>query len=242
MSRVDFKRKILAFMDKTFKHPFEILVISAPSGTGKSTLNNRFLSKNKNFQLSVSYTTRGKRKGDTDGVDYHFINVDSFEQQIRSQRMLEYAKVFHNYYGTSLDEIHRIKTMGKVPLLEIDVQGWQQIQQKISNCLAIFILPPSIRELWQRLTIRDSDSRQVQIDRIISAKNELLKAKNYDFFIINRHLEDSLKEMESIAFKKESSLSYEDGLQHTNALLDEYKDEWFLHILDEKQKYDQQNN
>lgn len=232
--------KVLAFMDKNSKNPFDILVISAPSGTGKSTLNKKFLTRNTKFELSISYTTRDKRKGDQHGVDYNFITTEAFKKQIENENMLEYAKVFNNYYGTSLDEIKRIQKQNHTPLLEIDVQGWEQVQQKHSRCLSIFILPPSIKELWQRLTKRDSDSRQVQINRIISAKNEILNAKKYGFFIVNNNLEESLEEMEQIVHTQKGSLDHAQGLAHANMLLQEYEDKWFLDILHEKQRYDQQ--
>ena len=135
-----------------------LVVISAPSGTGKTTLVRALLANNNNMVASISYTTRTKRANELDGEDYNFVTNDVFESMIANGDLLEYAKVFDNYYGTPKKEVNEQLSSGHNVILEIDWQGATQVKQKVADCLLLFILPPSKNELMNRLQKRGTDS------------------------------------------------------------------------------------
>ena len=217
------------------------IVVSAPSGTGKTTLNHRLIAEHDFLMMSISYTTRPIRHNEKDGVDYHFVDESNFQKQLSSGKMLETANVFGKFYGTSMLEIERIQALGKTPLLEIDVQGWIQIKEqaskeKLLDAKSIFIFPPSIKDLWKRLVARASDKRQVQWNRICAAKEEITEAKHYEYFVVNKELQQAYADMSDIVIhNKPGKLSHQASLEFVDNLLAEYEEPWFQELTHEFQ-------
>ena len=201
-----------------------IFIVSAPSGTGKTTLNRRLLKAHPSIAMSISYTARPQREGEIDGVDYHFISDGAFRDKIKSGDMLEYAEVFGILYGTALDEVRRIRDLGKSVLLEIDTQGWQQAKPKLQDYRSVFILPPSVEVLWQRLESRGTEGRHVQLRRLFTARDEIACGHLYDHFIINDAVESAYQELEAIVIKgKTCALGPQAGVAWCEKLLAEYE-------------------
>ncbi len=175
-----------------------VFVVSAPSGTGKTTLNRRLLKECSNLEISVSHTTRKPRAGEIDGVHYHFIKPDLFRTMVDQKAFIEWAEVHGNLYGTTFAELRRIESHGKNPLLEIDIQGWHNAKALLTNAISIFILPPSLASLWERLENRGSDNLDVRWVRLQNAYDEIQKAHEYDILIINNELEVAYQKLKSI--------------------------------------------
>jgi len=177
-----------------------ILLISGPSGAGKSSLIAVLESEIKDIYFSVSVTTRAKREGEKDGVDYHFVTKQEFEKDIEEGYFLEWAKVHDNYYGTSLKHTLQAVEEGKFVVFDIDVQGFLQAKEKIGDIItSVFITTPSLDELKNRLLKRDTDSKQTIQKRLQNAFDELKLAHRYDFFLVNDIFEEAKKELLSIA-------------------------------------------
>ncbi len=164
-----------------------LYIVSAPSGAGKSSLINALLETNPTYamKVSVSHTTRGMRPGEEDGVHYHFIQKEQFEELIEQEQFLEYAEVFGNYYGTSRIWIEETLNKGIDVFLDIDWQGARQIRQQMPLAKSVFIIPPSNGELERRLTTRGQDSDAVVAKRMSEAKSEMSHFDEYDYLIIN---------------------------------------------------------
>ena len=162
-----------------------IYVIAAPSGAGKSTLVNALCKIDPQVQLSISHTTRPMRTGETDGVNYFFVTVDSFKAMIEANEFLEYAQVYDNYYGTNINTIKKFLATGKDIILEIDWQGAQQIRKMFNDAVLIFILPPSLEVLAQRLSARNTDSQEVIEKRLSLAMSDISHAPEFDYLIVN---------------------------------------------------------
>ncbi len=187
------------------KNKGHLFIISAPSGTGKSTICWRLKEKFINLEESVSYTTRSPRKGEVDHVDYSFIETDEFKSMIKRNEFLEWAEVHGNYYGTSAKRIKSLLDKGKDVLLDIDTQGAGQIRERIEkeggmfpNTSFIFILPPSIKELSERLNKRGTDSGETIKRRLDKAKDEIKDYIFYDYVIMNDNLKNAVSELETI--------------------------------------------
>lgn len=182
------------------KRKGSILLISGPSGAGKSSLVSELEKEINDIYFSVSVTTRKKREGEKEGVDYHFATVEEFEKDIKEGFFLEWAKVHGNYYGTSFKHTLKAIEEGKLVLFDIDVQGFLQARKKLQNLItSVFITTPSLKELQIRLLKRATDTKEVIEKRVKNAIEELEMAKEYDFFIINDELERAKKELLSIA-------------------------------------------
>ncbi len=175
-----------------------LFIISAPSGAGKSTLIQALLKRHTDMRLSVSHTTRAPRTGEQDGVHYHFTSIPDFQQRIANGEFLESAEVFGNYYGTSAVAIRELLSQGIDVFLDIDWQGAQQIRTKVAGTIGIFILPPSVDALQQRLTKRATDSEEVIAKRMAQAQSEMSHAFEYDYLIINDQLDQAYNELERI--------------------------------------------
>lgn len=181
--------------------------MSAPSGAGKTTLGRLLLEREAGLQLSISYTTREMRSGEQDGVDYHFVTRDTFQRMIDSGDFVEWAKVHDNYYGTAVADIELLCAKGRDVLLDIDVQGAEQLRGRGLEAVFIFIIPPDMEALRQRLYQRDSDTPEVIAKRVENAHQELKHAPQYDYVVINDKLEQASQTLQSI-IKAEHSRSH----------------------------------
>ncbi|MBI5410324.1 MAG: guanylate kinase [Nitrospirae bacterium] len=175
-----------------------LFVISAPSGAGKSTLCKELLRKFGDLKLSVSYTTRQPRKGELNDVHYTFVTQKKFKNMINRGEFAEWAMVHGNLYGTSLNRLKKLNKEGYDVILDIDVEGAKQIRRKYDNAVYVFILPPSMKLLKQRLTKRGTDSKETVSRRLERARLEMGGYKDYDYVIINDRLEKAYRELESI--------------------------------------------
>lgn len=176
----------------------QVFILSAPSGGGKSSLARALAENCDRVMTSVSHTTRNIRPGETDGVDYNFVDVDTFERMIASGDFVEYANVFGQYYGTSREAIVGNLAAGKSVVLDIDWQGARQIRDAFEDAVSIYILPPSLEVLAARLSARGrEDDKQLQ-ERLSKASSEMSHFNEYDYLMINTHFEDALLELENL--------------------------------------------
>jgi guanylate kinase len=178
-----------------------LFIISAPSGAGKTTLVKAVLQQFRDMLYSISYTTRKPRAEERDGIDYHFISKQDFKKGINKGRWAEWAEVYGNYYGTSVEFIEKSLSSGCDILLDIDVQGTLQILKHYPDSVTIFILPPSMNALRKRLEMRGSDSQAVIEKRLLNARKEMTQKKMYRHIIVNDVLSEAIKELSAI-FKK----------------------------------------
>lgn len=176
----------------------ELYVIAAPSGAGKTSLITALLERTPRLALSISDTTRPPRPGEVDGEHYHFISRDEFERGIRENLYLEHADVFGHCYGTRLSRIEALWSAGRDALLEIDVQGAAQVREQHPGACSIFILPPSLETLAERLKGRGSDSPEVIERRLGEARREIAEASRFDFILINDEFEHALADLQSV--------------------------------------------
>lgn len=165
-----------------------IFVISAASGTGKTTLIARLLQHHSDIRASVSHTTRAPRRGEENGKHYHFVSVPEFERMIEEGQFVEYAEVYGNYYGTSTQSLESLTRQGVDVILEIDTQGAEQIRRLLPQAYSIFIAPPSLATLEQRLRQRAADAPQVIAVRLAEARNEIEQARLFDYLVVNDDL------------------------------------------------------
>lgn len=175
-----------------------LIVISAPSGAGKTTLCRGLTQRFPALQESVSYTTRAPRPGEQDGVDYHFVPEVAFRQMVAEHAFIEWAEVHGNLYGTALATIEEARRAGVDILLDIDCQGAKSLKQRGVDGLFVFVLPPSMAELQRRLENRSSDSREVIERRIARATEEIREARWYDYIVVNDRLDDAQALLASI--------------------------------------------
>ncbi len=175
-----------------------IYVVTAPSGAGKTTLVRALLAADSRIQLSVSFTTRAPRTGEVNGKDYNFVSRETFEQMIAAATLLEHAEVFGNYYGTSQEWIESMLAQGQDILLEIDWQGAQQVRRLLPQAIGVFILPPSLAVLEERLRGRGKDSEEVILRRLAAAKEEISHVDEFDYVVINDRFEDALQDILAI--------------------------------------------
>ncbi|HVY56873.1 MAG TPA: guanylate kinase [Xanthobacteraceae bacterium] len=176
-----------------------MLVLSSPSGAGKTTLSRMLLEADPDVDLSISVTTRPQRPGEIDGRHYHFIDRARFDQMAAQGELLEWAEVFGNCYGTPRAPVTRALEAGRDVLFDIDWQGTQQVREKArSDLVSVFVLPPSIPELERRLTIRAQDSESVIRSRMAKAADEMSHWAEYDYVIVNRDLDRAFAEVRAI--------------------------------------------
>ena len=176
-----------------------MLVLSSPSGAGKTTLSRMLLKADRNVELSISVTTRPQRRGEIDGRDYHFIELSRFKDMVRANELLEWAEVFGYRYGTPRRPVERALRVGRDVLFDIDWQGTQQLREKARNDLvSIFILPPSVQELERRLKRRAQDSHDIIGSRMAKAAGEMSHWPEYDYVIVNRDKDEAFIEVEAI--------------------------------------------
>jgi guanylate kinase len=176
-----------------------MLVLSSPSGAGKTTLSRMLLKADRNVELSVSVTTRPQRRGEIDGRDYHFIDLARLKEMVRANDLLEWAEVFGFCYGTPRRPVEKALRAGRDVLFDIDWQGTQQLREKARNDLvSVFILPPSVKELERRLKRRAQDSRDIIGARMAKASGEMSHWPEYDYVIVNRDKDQAFVEVEAI--------------------------------------------
>lgn len=175
-----------------------LLVLSGPSGSGKGTVSAALMEKNKEIKYSTSVTTRTPRPGEVNGENYFFASMEEFEKMVKEDQLLEHAHVHTNYYGTPkqfvFDEINR----GEIVLLEIDVQGALQVKEKYKEAVFIFLLPPSMDELLDRIRKRGTETEEDIETRFSNAFKELDFVGEYDYFVVNDSVEDAVKDIENI--------------------------------------------
>lgn len=172
-----------------------LFVLSAPSGTGKTSLVKALLQEDINLSLSVSYTSRSARKEETHGRDYYFVERKDFEQMLNQGEFLESAEVYGNLYGTSQKWINSAINTGQDVLLEIDTQGAQQVRKIFPKAVSIFILPPSLEILETRLKNRNQDCQEAIARRMAAARQEISHVSEYDYVIINASLDKALRDL-----------------------------------------------
>jgi guanylate kinase len=175
-----------------------LIVVSGPSGAGKGTICKELVSKNKDILVSVSATTRPPREGEVDGVNYFFITRQRFEEMIENNGFIEYAKVYDNYYGTPRAYVEENLSNGRDVLLEIDIQGALQVKEKYPDGVFVFILPPSMEELKNRITRRGTESEKEILRRFEAAYKEINYVSRYNYFIINDKVDDAAQKLRSI--------------------------------------------
>lgn len=179
----------------------KLFVISGCSGVGKGTIINKFMERNKDFILSVSCTTRNPRQGEIDGVHYFFLTKEKFEQNIKDDKFLEYAQFAENYYGTKKKYVKQKFEEGYNIILEIETNGALQVKEKMPEAVLIFIAPPSVEELEQRLRGRHTEDEATIQKRLAQVKTELERSKKYDYVVINDNINRAVEEIEAIVHK-----------------------------------------
>jgi guanylate kinase len=175
-----------------------IFVISAPSGSGKSTLVRRLIASLPDLAFSVSHTTRPRRAGEKQGREYFFVTRKRFERMLAAGEFIEWAEVFGHLYGTSKGQIDKALAAGRDVLLDIDVQGYEQVRKRLPEALSVFIMPPSFQELKRRLTDRRSDSPEVIEKRLTAARQEISHWPNYDYLVVNDRLSRATQALRAI--------------------------------------------
>ncbi len=186
-------------MDREITRRGLMLVLSSPSGAGKTTISRALLKRDRNLKMSVSVTTRPKRPGEVEGIDYYFIDPTEFNLMVNRGELLEYAKVFGHYYGTPRQPVEAALTDGRDVLFDIDWQGTQQLKASArEDLVSVFILPPSTAELEKRLKTRAQDPPKVVAERMEKAADEMSHWAEYDYIIVNRDIQDSVARVEAI--------------------------------------------
>ena len=185
-------------MGKSSHNDGRLFVISGPSGAGKGTICKKLI-ESVDISISTSMTTRAPRPGEIDGKDYYFVTVDEFEEKIANDGMLEYARVFDNIYGTPKDMVIKQLERGRDVILEIDVQGGLQIKKKMpEQAVLVFVLPPDLTTLRQRIIDRGTENEEVIDKRFNEAINEIKLIGEYDYYVVNDELDDAVYDLKAI--------------------------------------------
>lgn len=185
----------------------KLYIVAAPSGAGKTSLVHELINRNSNITVSVSHTTRNKRPGEEDGINYNFVDSDQFQALISKGDFLEYAKVFGNFYGTSKEWVNSRLNQGLDVILEIDWQGARQVRKQFPEAISIFIIPPSKSSLHARLEGRGQDTPEVIERRMLEAASECCHYDEFDYLVVNENFEQALSELGSIFIAQRMQLS-----------------------------------
>lgn len=175
-----------------------LIILSAPSGSGKTSLAHRLLKEQKDVSFSVSYTTRPRRTGEKEGIDYFFVSPRQFSEMVDQGAFLEWAFVYENYYGTSRSFVEERLQAGRDVLLDIDVQGARKVWQQVPEAVTVFVLPPSFHTLRERLVDRGLDDSEVIRKRLACAREEIQCYREYQYLIVNDEMERAVMELQSI--------------------------------------------
>jgi guanylate kinase len=193
-------------------HTGNLFLVSAPSGAGKTSIVNAALAADPQLVVAVSHTTRPARGGEVDGKNYHFVSDDGFSQMIDNAAFLEHANVFGKRYGTSKAEVANKRERGQDVILEIDWQGAQQVRLAMPQAIGIFILPPSVEALAQRLTSRGEDTQQSIAKRLSEAKLDISQAQHFDYWVVNEDFDTAVQDF--VAIVRTMRLQKDVQLQH----------------------------
>jgi guanylate kinase len=196
-----------------------IFIISAPSGAGKTTLLRRVMEELSGLRFSISYTTRPPRANERDGEDYHFISPSLFQKMVERDEFLEWAEVLGNRYGTARKNMHLLKSEGIDLILDIDTQGAKRVVEQIEPTILIYILPPSLESLQERLTKRGLDSPERIQFRLANAKRDMEEAQRYHYVILNDRIEETVEKLKAIIVAERCR-------KKKNALLEEKMKQW----------------
>jgi guanylate kinase len=175
-----------------------LLIVSAPSGCGKTTMVRALLKRETGLHYSVSYTTRHPRQAEREGVDYHFVSQEAFEELARAGAFAEWAEVYGQRYATSARQIERALALGEDIVCDIDVQGARRLKGRYPDAVLVFVLPPSVTELERRLCERNTDHPEACRERLAAARAEIAQAAHYDYFIINDDLERAVDSLHQV--------------------------------------------
>ncbi len=197
-----------------------LLVVSGPSGAGKGTICDALREIHPEIHYSVSVTTRTPRNNETDGENYIFTSVDNFRVMIERDDFLEYAQVYDNFYGTPKKQVLDLVKGGSTVLLEIDIQGAMQVKQKYPKGVFIYVVPPSLQELSQRLYLRDTDSEEVIKKRLQQVTDELALAHQYDYIVVNDVLEEAVDKVRAIMMAERCKLTR--NQEQINTIFEKY--------------------
>lgn len=178
----------------------KLVVLSAPSGAGKSSLLNNVISQHHDIGLTISHTTRDIRPSEKDNIDYYFISKEKFQAMINEEEFIEFAEVHGNFYGTTKKEIDEKLMNFEIVILEIDTNGAKQVLSNIANCRSIFILPPSYSSLEKRLLARKTENKEQLEKRLRAAKTEIKEATGFDYVMINDVFEESVTNLTEILY------------------------------------------
>jgi len=197
-----------------------MLVLSSPSGAGKTSISRELLERDDDLYMSVSATTRPRRPGEVDGVHYKFVDKTDFDLMVNRQELLEYAKVFDHYYGTPRGPVEEALSVGHDVLFDIDWQGTQQLDERArEDLVSVFILPPSTAELERRLNTRAQDSAEVISNRMAKAADEMTHWSEYDYVVVNQSFEDSVGQIQAILAAERLKRTRQEGLSDFVRLL-----------------------
>ena len=196
-----------------------IFIISAPSGAGKTTLLRRVMEELPGLRFSVSYTTRSPRANEREGEDYHFISPSIFQKMVERNEFLEWAEVLGNRYGTARENLSLLKSEGVDLILDIDTQGAKRVVEQIEPAILIYVLPPSLESLQERLTKRGFDSPERIRFRLANAKRDMEEARWYHYVILNDRIEETVEKLKAIIMAERCR-------KNKNALLEEKMKQW----------------
>ena len=197
-----------------------LLVVSGPSGAGKGTICKSILDQNDHIKLSVSATTRKPRTGEVHGVNYFFLEKGEFKTMIEEGEFLEYAQIYDNFYGTPKAAIMETLEKGQDVILEIEMQGARQVKEVYPEGIFIFVLPPSLQELKNRIVGRGTETAEEIEKRFSCAFEEIKQIEDYDYFIVNKDVEKSVKELEAIISSEKNKVT-----RYKNNIIDKFKEE-----------------
>ena len=197
-----------------------LLVVSGPSGAGKGTICKSILEQNDHIKLSVSATTRKPRTGEVHGVNYFFMEKEEFKTMIEQGEFLEYAQIYDNFYGTPKAAIMENLEKGQDVILEIEMQGARQVKEVYPEGIFIFVLPPSLQELKNRIVGRGTETAEEIEKRFSCAFEEIKQIEDYDYFIVNKDVEKSVKELEAIISSEKNKVT-----RYKNNIIDKFKEE-----------------